>query len=337
MTQIGSELDIESNGTELNVAEELNDGTATDELHDEDHDEDHDAYHEDPVGSDVDSSDGSNEELVQVELEIDEPLPPDIDIPFNNTSLQLSTLLESLLFVADTPVEPAQVAKTLDISRKVAEVGLSRLGRVYREEGRGLRLLVRDDTYQLVTLPEAAPAIETFLSLDLTTKLSGPALEVLAVIAYRQPATRAQVEAVRGVDCAGVLRSLLQRGLIEDVGRMETVGRPILYGVTDLFMQHFGLTNMEELPPLGTEEADTLWAATELVEDDMAGGDIAENDSAGENPVSEDHIDQEAVAHKSGKERQNEEDSGRDESDEAESDEAESDAAESETPWTDAS
>ena len=222
---------------------------------------------------------------VQGEFEIDEPLPPDVEITINNTTLPLSALLESLLFVADTPVEPSQVAKTLDISRKAAEVGLARLDRVYRQAGRGLRLLVRDDTYQLVTLPEAAPAIETFLSLDLTTKLSGPALEVLAVIAYRQPATRAQVEAVRGVDCAGVLRSLLQRGLIEDVGRMETVGRPILYGVTDLFMQHFGLTNMEELPPLGSEEADTLWAATELVEDELGEDETVEGETVEEQPI----------------------------------------------------
>ena len=186
----------------------------------------------------------------------------------NGTQLGLSALLESLLFVADEPIEPLQVAKAFDIERQVVEEGLARLDRLYRENGRGLRLLERDDTYHLVTLPEAAPAIEIFLSLDLTTKLSGPALEALAVIAYRQPVTRAQVEAVRGVDCAGVLRSLLQRGLIEEVGRLDTVGRPILYGVTDLFMHHFGLTGMGELPPLENQAADTLWAATELADID---------------------------------------------------------------------
>jgi segregation and condensation protein B len=196
------------------------------------------------------------------------PLPPDVFIDVNGTEIGLSALLESLLFVADAPIEPLQVAKALDIKRQAVEEGLTRLDRLYRENGRGLRLLERDDTFQLVTLPEAAPAIEIFLSLDLTTKLSGPALEALAVIAYRQPVTRAQVEAVRGVDCAGVLRSLLQRGLVEEIGRLDTVGRPILYGVTDLFMHHFGLTGMNELPPLGTEAADTLWAATELADID---------------------------------------------------------------------
>ena len=122
------------------------------------------------------------------------------------------------------------------------------------------------DKVQLVTAPAAAPFIEHFLNLDATTRLSGPALEALAIIAYRQPVTRAQIEAVRGVDCAGVLRSLVQRGLVADVGRAEGVGRPILYGVTELFMQHFGLMEMTELPPLEETDADRLWAATILEE-----------------------------------------------------------------------
>ena len=88
------------------------------------------------------------------------------------------------------------------------------------------------------------------------------------MIAYRQPVTRAQIEAVRGVDCAGVLRSLSHRGLVEAAGRLEAVGRPILYGVTDLFMQHFGLMELDELPPLEKEDADQLWAATALAEAD---------------------------------------------------------------------
>jgi segregation and condensation protein B len=96
------------------------------------------------------------------------------------------------------------------------------------------------------------------LNLDATTRLSGPALEALAVIAYRQPVTRAQIEAVRGVDCSGVLRSLQQRGLIEEVGRLDAPGRPVLYAVTDLFMQHFGLLGLSELPPLGQADLGRL-------------------------------------------------------------------------------
>ena len=181
----------------------------------------------------------------------------------------LTTLLESLLFVAAEPVAPRQLAQTLGQTIAVIEVGLAELADYYQRSLRGLRVQRFNDKVQLVTAPIAAPFIETFLNLDNTTRLSSPALETLAVIAYRQPVTRAQIEAVRGVDCAGVLRSLVQRGLVADIGRMEGVGRPILYGVTELFMQHFGLVEMGELPPLEETEADRLWAATAIDEDGL--------------------------------------------------------------------
>jgi segregation and condensation protein B len=166
----------------------------------------------------------------------------------------LVAALESLLFVSDEAVEPRQLARALGIAPAEAEAGLQALDAAYREGGRGLRLQTRNGRYQLVTAPEAANLIETFLNLDTSTKLSAPALETLAVAAYRQPVTRAQIEAVRGVDCSGVLRSLLQRGLLEEVGRLDAPGRPVLYGVTDLFMHHFGLTALHELPPLESTE-----------------------------------------------------------------------------------
>jgi len=100
-------------------------------------------------------------------------------------------------------------------------------------------------TFQLVTQPAFAALIETFLNLDLSTKLSAPALETLAIVAYRQPITRAQIEGVRGVDSSAILRSLTQRGLIQESGRLDGVGRPILYTVTESFMQHFGLINLD--------------------------------------------------------------------------------------------
>lgn len=170
------------------------------------------------------------------------------------TALALAAALESLLFVAEEPVEPAQLARVFGGEATQVEAALHVLEEEYRTQRRGLRIQVRSGRYQMVTAPEAAGLIEIFLNLDTSSKLSGPALETLAVVAYRQPVTRAQIEAVRGVDCSGVLRSLLQRGLIEEVGRMETPGRPVLYGVTDLFMRHFGLMGLHELPPLPNEE-----------------------------------------------------------------------------------
>ncbi len=178
----------------------------------------------------------------------------------------LAALLESLLFMAAEPVEPEQLARTLVAPIAAVEAGLAELAAFYKNNGRGLRLQLHNGKAQLVTAPAAAAYIETFLNLDAATRLSGPALETLAVIAYRQPVTRAQIEAVRGVDCAGVLRSLLQRGLVAETGRLESAGRPILYSVTERFMQHFGLVEMNDLPPLEETEADRLWAATVLAD-----------------------------------------------------------------------
>lgn len=199
----------------------------------------------------------------------------------DDEGVALTTLLESLLFVAAEPVEPRQLAKTLGQTVEVIELGLAELSDYYQRSLRGLRVQRFNDKVQLVTAPVSAPFIEAFLNLDNTTRLSSPALETLAVIAYRQPVTRAQIEAVRGVDCAGVLRSLVQRGLVADVGRLEGVGRPILYGVTELFMQHFGLMEMGELPPLEDSEADRLWAATVIEENDLDGPNHAPQNALG--------------------------------------------------------
>lgn len=182
--------------------------------------------------------------------------------------LPLVSLLESLLFVAEDAVTPDKLAQALNRTIGEVDAGLTILARRCEVENRGVRVQRRSGRVQLVTNPAAAQAVEAFLNLDLSTQLSGPALEALAVIAYQQPVTRTQVEAVRGVDCSGVLRKLQQQGLIEEVGRLETVGRPILYGVTDLFMQHFGLTTLNELPQLPEVDADALAAVIELVEEE---------------------------------------------------------------------
>ncbi len=172
--------------------------------------------------------------------------------------MPLAAALESLLFVADKPVDAIQLARALRIQPEAVEVGLAQLAAALLDNQRGLRLLEQGGHYRLVTRPDAAAAVEEFLNLDLSTRLSGPALETLAVVAYRQPATRAQIEAVRGVDCGGVLRTLVQRGLVEEMGRLEGLGRPIVYGITEQFMHHFGLTNLHELPPLPNADAELL-------------------------------------------------------------------------------
>jgi len=172
------------------------------------------------------------------------------------TSQDLSTklVLESLLFVAADAVSVAHLADVLKVSIEDVEVVLQELEEEY--QARGFRLQRQRDRVQLVSAPESAAYVETFLGLDLSTKLSTAALETLGIIAYRQPVTRAQMEAIRGVSCDGVLRTLLGHGLIEEYGRLEQAGRPILYSTTFQFLQHFGLTSYDQLPSLEDAESE---------------------------------------------------------------------------------
>jgi segregation and condensation protein B len=165
-------------------------------------------------------------------------------------SADLPRLIESLLFVASSPASVAQLAQVLRVDEPAVEAALADLAASCIAERRGLTVQRKSDRVQLSTIPEAGPHIERFLGLDLTAKLSQAALESLALIAYGQPITRSQIEAVRGVNCDGVLRTLLARGLVEPVGRLEQAGRPFLYGTTFQFLQYFGLDGLEELPPL---------------------------------------------------------------------------------------
>ena len=172
----------------------------------------------------------------------------------NSAEISIPALVESALFVSSGPVSIGRLAKTLEVSNAVIKNALQTLTEDY--ETRGLRLQWNGNDVQLTTAPAASSVIERFLGLELTTRLSQAALEVLAIIAYMQPVTRPQVDQIRGVNSDGALRRLLSAGLIEEVGRLETPGRPILYGTTPEFLQHFGLTMLEELPELEEVEDD---------------------------------------------------------------------------------
>jgi segregation and condensation protein B len=162
--------------------------------------------------------------------------------------LSLPARLEALLFVAAEPVAPAQFAGLLDMKVGVIETALEELEKELRP--RGLRLQRHAGRVQLTTAPELGETIEQFLGLEATSRLSRAALEALAVVAYQQPVTRPGVDAVRGVNSDGVIKSLLSKGLLQEVGRTEGPGRPILYGTTPEFLQHFGLNALSELPSL---------------------------------------------------------------------------------------
>jgi segregation and condensation protein B len=163
-------------------------------------------------------------------------------------TLSLKAQLESLLFVADEPVSLERLASVLQATPEQLEETLRVLNHEYT--GRGLRLQRKGHRAQMVTAPEAAEIVGNFLGLEHSGKPSPAALETLAIIAYRQPITRAEIEAIRGVNSDSVLRTLINRGLIEEQGRLEQAGRPIIYGTTFDFLQHFGLSSLEQLPRL---------------------------------------------------------------------------------------
>jgi segregation and condensation protein B len=176
--------------------------------------------------------------------------------PSSEKQLPLPALVESLLFVADEPVTVARLAQALEVNADAVEAALHELSA--DGANRGVRLQRKGDRVQLATRPEAAAHIERFLGLETSARLSQAALETLAIIAYRQPCTRAQIEAVRGVNCDSVLKNLLTKGLIEEIGRLETVGHPIQYSTTFAFLQHFGLKSLDDLPPLEPTQTPTL-------------------------------------------------------------------------------
>jgi segregation and condensation protein B len=156
---------------------------------------------------------------------------------------------ESLIFVASEPLSHADLARALAISEHDARHLIDEITADYA--GRGIRLQRHGDQVQFVSAPEAAPAIERLLGLDnRSSRLSHAALETLAVVAYRQPVTRPEIEAIRGVDVSGALRTLQQRGLVAETGRRSVIGRPLLYGTTDEFLRQFGLGSLSDLPPL---------------------------------------------------------------------------------------
>lgn len=182
-----------------------------------------------------------------------------------STRLDLEAKLEALLFVAPSSVSIRQLAEALAVTPREVESGLKSLKE--RLIVRGIRLQRHRGRIQLITAPETAEIVERFLNLEMTSRLSRAALETLSIVAYQQPITRPQIDAIRGVNSDAVIRSLLSKGLVQEVGRAGTPGRPIIYSTTLEFLQHFGLTSLDELPPLNLDEGlDDLQLNAEILE-----------------------------------------------------------------------
>ena len=183
----------------------------------------------------------------------------------NSLFSKTTQALEALLFAAPGMSSIDQLSQALSVSKSEVEKSLEVLSAHLSLE-HGLRLQRIKNQYQLITAPEHAEMIEKYLGLEVTSRLTQAALEVLAIVAYKQPSTRPEIDSIRGVNSDGVVKSLLSKGLIEELGRSEAIGRPILYGVTNEFFQHFGLESLDQLPSVDLEGLFTLRLTQETEE-----------------------------------------------------------------------
>jgi len=186
---------------------------------------------------------------------------PDV-LPGELTEAQL----EALLFVAERPLSRAEIAQLAGVDRETVDARVGDLAVSLAE--RGIKLVESGDRVELVTSPEAGRLIARYVGAD-APRLSTPSLETLAIVAYRQPCTRATIERIRGVDSDYTLRTLLHRRLVVELGRSESPGRPILYGTGFDFLERFGLTSLDHLPPLEADVAERVFAEA----DDGVGGE----------------------------------------------------------------
>ena len=180
----------------------------------------------------------------------------------------LKGMVEAILFASGDPVSGERIAQVLGLDKEDAEEVLKDTMESFNRKEGGVRIIRLDDTYQMCSNPAYASCVREALELRRNTPLSQAAMEVLAVIAYNQPVTKAFVEQIRGVDCSGVIGSLSSKGLIEERGRLELPGRTLLYGTTPDFLRCLYISSMEELPPLPERQRE---GDTPLEEEDDSG------------------------------------------------------------------
>jgi segregation and condensation protein B len=169
--------------------------------------------------------------------------------------IEMQAAAEAILFASGEPLEIARLAEALELDIEATQIILNGLTAALDVRGSGLCLLKLAEKYQLCARTEFAEKIRAVLEIKRNTPLSPAAFEVLAVVAYNQPVTKSYIEQVRGVDCSGVISTLCQKGLIEEKGRLDLPGRPLLYGTTPEFLRCFCISSLSELPDLPEKEA----------------------------------------------------------------------------------
>ena len=193
-------------------------------------------------------------------------------LPMEKPKLELKErvgIVEAILFVTGNAVEKKEICRAMEITEGELEETLDALESGYDFDRRGLRLLRFGAHVQLATRPDYAPFVEKLLQPVQKQSLSQAVMETLAVIAYRQPVTKAEIEQVRGVKCDYSVQSLMTKGLIEEAGRKETLGRPILYGTTDAFLRHFCIASLSELPEIDFSRLAAKLEANKADESDL--------------------------------------------------------------------
>lgn len=189
----------------------------------------------------------------------------------------IKNAIEAILFASGSPVDCERIANVFEISNEDASDYLDELKNEYENSDKGITIIKLKDSYQMVTVKEYAPQIRKAMDLRRNTPLSQAALEVLAVIAYNQPVTKSFVEQIRGVDCSGVIGSLTAKDLIEEKGRLELPGRPLIYGTTDNFLRCFNISSIEQLPPLPQDDSNSDKQSQPTLFDEQSNDEIIES------------------------------------------------------------
>lgn len=206
------------------------------------------------------------------------------------TREEYKAAIEAILFASGTSVPVSRLAQTLEITEKKATDFANELCKEYEESSHGITVIRLDKSYQMVSKKAYAPQIRTAMDLRRNVPLSQAAMEVLAVVAYNQPVTKSFIEQVRGVDCSGVIGSLTTKDLIEEKGRLELPGRPLLYGTTENFLRCFSISSLDELPELPQKQHNPDENALDKDDSQLSifEDENAKESNSGENPENTD-------------------------------------------------
>lgn len=214
---------------------------------------------------------------------------------FNELSRKsdIKSAIESMLFVSGEPLPLRELSNNLELKEKNVEEILNEMANEYEDKSRGIRLISINGAYQLVTKSENTDFVQKLLKKNKKHSLSQASIESLAIIAYKQPITRIDIDEIRGVKSESAIARLIERGLIKDIGRLEVPGRPILYGTTDEFLRQFGLQTIKELPSLDLYSDEETQSSIDLLNKAIEDMESEEDDS--ENNDNVNNIEEEVV------------------------------------------